>query len=94
MRTRLALTALALATAVTAGLAAPATAAGPDPVQQGLETLLRPDGAPGALASVQGPKQQTRTYTAGEGDRDTHTGCPGRTTGSAWTTPCTSRTRA
>ncbi|WP_372405449.1 serine hydrolase domain-containing protein [Streptomyces luteireticuli] len=77
MRTRLAVTALALATAVTAGLAVPATAAGPDPVQQGLETLLRSTGAPGALASVRDTKDgRDRTYTAGEGDRDTHAKMP------------------
>ncbi|GGT50536.1 serine hydrolase [Streptomyces atratus] len=71
MRTRLALTALALATAVTAGVAASATAARPDPVRQGLETLLHSDGAPGALASVQGRDGLVRAYTAGVGDLDT-----------------------
>ncbi|MFE7404251.1 serine hydrolase domain-containing protein [Streptomyces sp. NPDC057557] len=76
MRKRLALTALALATAVTAGLAAPATAARPDPVRKGLETLLRSDGAPGALASVMDRNGNVRTYTAGVGDRDTHAKMP------------------
>ncbi|MER6951021.1 serine hydrolase domain-containing protein [Nonomuraea sp. NPDC000554] len=77
MRTRLALTTLALATTVTAGVAAPASAAAkPDPVQQGLQTLLRSDGAPGALASVRGRDGRVRTYTAGEGDRDTHAKVP------------------
>ncbi|MFE0172280.1 serine hydrolase domain-containing protein [Streptomyces sp. NPDC059002] len=80
MRKRLALTALALATAVTAGMAAPATAAGrPDPVQQGLETLVRSDKAPGALASVKdidGNKEKFRSYTAGVGDLDTHAKVP------------------
>ncbi|MFD9601710.1 serine hydrolase domain-containing protein [Streptomyces sp. NPDC059970] len=76
MRTRLALTALALTTAVTAGVTAPATAAGPDPVQQGLETLVRSDGAPGALASARDGAGHDRTYTAGEGDRDTHAKVP------------------
>ncbi|MFJ2131279.1 serine hydrolase domain-containing protein [Streptomyces sp. NPDC087845] len=76
MRKRLALTALALATAVTAGLAAPATAARPDPVQQGLETLLRSAGAPGAPASVMDRNGNFRTCTAGEGDRDTHAKVP------------------
>ncbi|MGW1077349.1 serine hydrolase domain-containing protein [Streptomyces sp. NPDC002537] len=76
MRKRLALTALALATAVTAGVAAPATAAGPDPVRQGLETLVRSDGAPGALASVLDRNGNVRTYTAGEGDRDAHAKVP------------------
>ncbi|MBB5122997.1 beta-lactamase [Streptomyces eurocidicus] len=76
MRKRLALTALALATAVTAGFAAPATAAGPDPVRQGLETLVRSDRAPGALASVMDANGKFRTYTAGTGDRDTHAKVP------------------
>ncbi|MFE3906378.1 serine hydrolase domain-containing protein [Streptomyces sp. NPDC059153] len=76
MRKRLALNALALATAVTAGLAAPATAARPDPVRKGLETLLRSDGAPGALASVMDRNGNVRTYTAGVGDRDTHAKMP------------------
>lgn len=52
MPARLALTALALAAVVTTGPAASATAAGPDPVLRGLETLVRSDGAPGAPASV------------------------------------------
>ncbi|WP_424886861.1 serine hydrolase domain-containing protein [Streptomyces sp. XH2] len=78
MRKRLALTALALATAVTAvtavtaGAAAPATATRPDPVRQGLETLVRSDHAPGALASMMDRNGNVRTYTAGVGDRDTH----------------------
>ncbi|MCC3767967.1 serine hydrolase [Streptomyces sp. UNOC14_S4] len=79
MRNRLALTALTaltLATAVTAGVAAPATAAGPDPVRQGLKTLVRSDHAPGALASVTDADGNLRTYTAGEGDRDTHAKVP------------------
>ncbi|MFH8515085.1 serine hydrolase domain-containing protein [Streptomyces gelaticus] len=76
MRKRLALTALALATAVTAGMAAPATATRPDPVQQGLETLVHSDGAPGALASVRDGAGHVRTYTAGVGDRDTHAKVP------------------
>ncbi|MCQ8770542.1 serine hydrolase domain-containing protein [Streptomyces telluris] len=76
MRKRLALTALALATAVTAGVAAPATAARPDPVQQELETLLRSADAPGALASVMDRNGNVRTYTSGAGDRDTHAKMP------------------
>ncbi|MGA4838147.1 serine hydrolase domain-containing protein [Streptomyces sp. G45] len=76
MRTRLALTALAMATAVTAGLAAPATAAGPDPVRQDLETLVRSGEAPGALASVKDAHGKFRTYTAGVGDRDTQAKVP------------------
>ncbi|MEU5429447.1 serine hydrolase domain-containing protein [Streptomyces olivoreticuli] len=76
MRTRLALTTLALATAVTAGAAAAATPARPDPAQQGLETLLHSNGAPGALASVMDHNGNLHTYTAGVGDRDTHAKMP------------------
>ncbi|QDQ09431.1 serine hydrolase domain-containing protein [Streptomyces spectabilis] len=76
MRKRLALTTLAVATAVTAGVAAPASAARPDPVRQGLETLVDSDHAPGALASVLDGKGRFRTYTAGVGDRDTHAKMP------------------
>ncbi|MFD9903099.1 serine hydrolase domain-containing protein [Streptomyces sp. NPDC059063] len=76
MRKRLALTALALATSVTAGLAAPAMAAGPDPVRQGLRTLVHSGQAPGALASVRDSNGTFRTYTAGVGDRDTHAKVP------------------
>ncbi|MEU8547237.1 serine hydrolase domain-containing protein [Streptomyces roseoverticillatus] len=76
MRHRLALTALALATAVTAGMAAPATAAAPDPVRQGLETLVHDDHAPGALASVRDGSGHVRSYTTGVGDRDTQAKVP------------------
>ncbi|MEI5099402.1 serine hydrolase domain-containing protein [Streptomyces sp. PmtG] len=76
MRQRLALTTLALATAVTAGVAAPASAARPDPVRQGLETLVDSDRAPGALASVLDGKGKFRTHTAGVGDRDTQAKMP------------------
>lgn len=37
-------------------------------VQQGLNRLVRSDGLPAALASVQGPGGHTRTYAAGVGD--------------------------
>ncbi|MFC9583066.1 serine hydrolase domain-containing protein [Streptomyces yangpuensis] len=40
----------------------------PDTVQQGLNALVRSDGAPAALASVRGRDGRTRTYTAGVGD--------------------------
>ncbi|WJV48114.1 serine hydrolase domain-containing protein [Streptomyces flavofungini] len=76
MRKHLALTALALATTVAAGAAAPASAARPDPVRQGLEKLVHSDRAPGALASVLDGKGNFRTYTAGVGDRDTHAKMP------------------
>ncbi|MGH4033137.1 serine hydrolase domain-containing protein [Actinomycetota bacterium Odt1-20B] len=76
MRKRLALTTLALATAVTAGVAAPASAARPGPVRQGLETLVDSDHAPGALASVLDGGGNFRTYTAGVGNRDTHAKMP------------------
>ncbi|MFD3538180.1 serine hydrolase domain-containing protein [Streptomyces sp. NPDC058662] len=47
---------------------AAAAAAGPDTVQQGLNALVRSDGLPAALASVQDRGGRTRTYTAGVGD--------------------------
>lgn len=43
-------------------------AARPDTVQQGLNALVRTDGLPAALASVQDRTGRTRTYTAGVGD--------------------------
>ncbi|MFI1646727.1 serine hydrolase domain-containing protein [Streptomyces avidinii] len=56
--------------ALTIGALAPpaASAARPDAVQQGLDALVRSDGLPAALASVQDGKGRTRTYTAGVGD--------------------------
>ncbi|MFI7354099.1 serine hydrolase domain-containing protein [Streptomyces avidinii] len=56
--------------ALTIGALAPpaASAARPDAVQQGLDTLVRSDGLPAALASVQDGKGRTRTYTAGVAD--------------------------
>lgn len=76
MRRHLALVVLALATAVTTGLAAPATAVQRDPVRQRLDTLLHSDHAPGALASAMDRSGNLRTYTAGVGDRDTHAKVP------------------
>ncbi|WP_251073170.1 serine hydrolase [Streptomyces sp. ISL-43] len=51
-------------------LAPPAAFAGtrPDSVQQGLNALVRSDGLPAALASVQDHPGRSRTYTAGVGD--------------------------
>ncbi|MFG2989036.1 serine hydrolase domain-containing protein [Streptomyces sp. NPDC048257] len=56
--------------AMTLGALAPpaASATGPDAVQQGLNALVRSDGLPAALASVQDGAGRTRTYTAGVGD--------------------------
>ncbi|MFD5921685.1 serine hydrolase domain-containing protein [Kitasatospora sp. NPDC058201] len=63
-----------------AALAAdPATAsarARPDAVQQVLNTLVRDDGLPAALASVKGRDGRTRTYTAGTGDLATGSKVP------------------
>nr|WP_225825840.1 serine hydrolase domain-containing protein [Streptomyces sp. TML10] len=56
---------------MTTGAVAPpaaGAAAWPDSVQRGLDTLVRTDGVPAALASVRGPDGRTRTYTAGVGD--------------------------
>ncbi|KQV04790.1 MULTISPECIES: serine hydrolase [unclassified Kitasatospora] len=47
---------------------APSAPARPDSVQQGLNALVRTDGLPAALASVQDRAGRTRTYTAGVGD--------------------------
>ncbi|WP_437102286.1 serine hydrolase domain-containing protein [Streptomyces kronopolitis] len=77
MRKHLAIAALSLATAVTVSVAAPATAARADPVQQGLERLLRSNRAPGALASNRDEMDgRHRLYTVGEGDRDTRAAVP------------------
>src|SRR6185312_10561146 len=51
-------------------------AARPDAVQQALNTLVRDDGMPAALASVQGRNGRTRSYTAGVGDRTTGSKVP------------------
>ncbi|MEU5576588.1 serine hydrolase domain-containing protein [Streptomyces huasconensis] len=56
---------------MTAGtLQAPVASASsrPDTVQRGLDTLVRADGMPGALASVTDREGRDRTYTAGVGD--------------------------
>ncbi|MFE4975627.1 serine hydrolase domain-containing protein [Kitasatospora sp. NPDC056651] len=74
--------ALTLSTAVAAaaaGVSAPsavasaagpasASASAPDAVQQGLNALVRKDGAPAALAAVRDGQGRTRDYTAGVGD--------------------------
>ncbi|MEU9253439.1 serine hydrolase domain-containing protein [Streptomyces sp. NPDC048270] len=69
-RAAVAVSAPALAALALAGLALPgaASAAGPDPVRQSLDSLVRGDGMPAALASVQDRNGRTRTYTAGVGD--------------------------
>ncbi|MFD7448369.1 serine hydrolase domain-containing protein [Kitasatospora sp. NPDC059827] len=59
---------------VVAGALAPTTAfAGgkPDSIQQSLNTLVKDDGLPAALASVKGRDGRTRTYTAGVGNLTT-----------------------
>ncbi|WP_405699708.1 serine hydrolase domain-containing protein [Streptomyces sp. NBC_00069] len=58
-------------TVITAGALAPPAAyadAGPDPVQQGLNAMVRADGQPAALGSVKDRAGRTRTYTAGVAD--------------------------
>ncbi|MFI5743994.1 serine hydrolase domain-containing protein [Streptomyces anulatus] len=50
---------------------AAAAAAGPDAVQRALNTLVRDDGMPAALASVKDRNGRARTYTAGVGDLTT-----------------------
>ncbi|WP_240802719.1 beta-lactamase family protein [Streptomyces sp. A0642] len=59
----------ALAPPAASDSAAPTgVAAGPDAVQRALNTLVRVDGMPAALASVKDRNGRTRTYTAGVGD--------------------------
>ncbi|MFJ9946573.1 serine hydrolase domain-containing protein [Kitasatospora sp. NPDC091207] len=53
-----------------------AAAARPDAVQQALDALVRDDGMPAALASVQDRNGRTRTYTAGVGDLSTGSKVP------------------
>ncbi|WP_327225445.1 beta-lactamase family protein [Streptomyces platensis] len=56
--------------------AASAAAARPGAVQQALNTLVRDDGMPAALASVQDRNGRIRTYTAGVGDLTTGSKVP------------------
>ncbi|MEV5940388.1 serine hydrolase domain-containing protein [Streptomyces sp. NPDC051994] len=80
LRRRRALSAAAALTigVMTAGaLTAPqASATRPDSVQRSLNALVRDDGMPAALASVQGRNGRTRTYTAGVGDLTTGSKVP------------------
>ncbi|MFD6436884.1 serine hydrolase domain-containing protein [Streptomyces venezuelae] len=64
------------ASEVTAGTSS--EAAGADSVQRGLDRLVRADGVPAALASVQGEGKggRGRTYTAGVGDLATGAAVP------------------
>ncbi|OEJ34363.1 serine hydrolase domain-containing protein [Streptomyces subrutilus] len=68
----------ALAAMALAGLALPgaASTAGPDTVRQSLNSLVRDDGTPAALASVQDRNGRTGTYTAGVGDLATGASVP------------------
>ncbi|MEU7577461.1 serine hydrolase domain-containing protein [Streptomyces sp. NPDC041068] len=59
-----------------ASASASVSAAGPDSVQRGLDSLVRADGMPAALASVTGRDGRTRTYTAGVGDLATKAKVP------------------
>ncbi|WP_406222872.1 serine hydrolase domain-containing protein [Streptomyces decoyicus] len=56
--------------------ASAAAAARPDAVQQALNTLVRDDGMPAALASVQDRNGRIRSYTAGVGDLTTGSKVP------------------
>ncbi|MCX4783124.1 serine hydrolase domain-containing protein [Streptomyces sp. NBC_01264] len=55
---------------------ATSAAARPDTVQRALNSLVRDDGTPAALASVQDAGGRTRTYTAGLGDLATGSKVP------------------
>lgn len=72
------LAAVAVGVLTAGALAQPAAfaAARPDSVQQGLTALVRSDGMPGALASVEDRDGHTRTYTAGVGDLATGAAVP------------------
>ncbi|MFD7326006.1 serine hydrolase domain-containing protein [Streptomyces sp. NPDC059875] len=64
---------------MTLGALAPpsvSAASSPDAVQQSLNALVRDDGMPAALASVQDRDGRTRTYTAGLGDLATGSKVP------------------
>ncbi|MFG3054181.1 serine hydrolase domain-containing protein [Kitasatospora sp. NPDC048239] len=68
--------ALAPPSASASDSAASIAAARPDAVQQALNALVRDDGMPAALASVQDRGGRTRTYTAGVGDLATGSKVP------------------
>ncbi|WP_314250370.1 serine hydrolase domain-containing protein [Streptomyces kutzneri] len=69
--------AMAVAAMSLGALAPPAAfAARPDAVQQTLNVLVRDDGMPAVLASVQGRDGRTHTYTAGVGDLATGSKVP------------------
>ncbi|MFB0630495.1 serine hydrolase domain-containing protein [Streptomyces sp. AB3(2024)] len=72
------LAAVAVGVLAAGALAQPAAfaAARPDSVQQGLTALVRSDGMPGVLASVEDREGHTRTYTAGVGDLATGAAVP------------------
>src|SRR6478735_426167 len=82
-RTVSAAAAMAIGVMTLAALTPPASSASaavatarPDAVQQALNTLVRDDGMPAALASVKGRDGRTRTYTAGVGDLATGSKVP------------------
>ncbi|MFD8087238.1 serine hydrolase domain-containing protein [Kitasatospora sp. NPDC059722] len=64
------------ASASDSAAASAAAAVRPDAVQQALNALVRDDGMPAALASVQDRNGRTRTYTAGVGDLTTGSKVP------------------
>ncbi|WP_405409054.1 serine hydrolase domain-containing protein [Streptomyces decoyicus] len=68
--------ALAPPAASDSAAASAAAAARPDAVQQALNTLVRDDGMPAALASVQDRDGRIRSYTAGVGDLTTGSKVP------------------
>ncbi|MFB6892472.1 serine hydrolase domain-containing protein [Kitasatospora sp. NPDC056327] len=73
-----AVTAVAAA-AVVAGVLAPSAASAaprPDSVQQSLDSLVKKDGVPAALATVRSRDGRTRTYTAGVGNAATKAKVP------------------
>ncbi|PRY46590.1 serine hydrolase domain-containing protein [Umezawaea tangerina] len=67
---------LAVAVAALPSSADPASSAGRDGVQQGLNALVRDNGFPGALATVRERDGRVRDYTAGVGDLATRSPVP------------------
>ncbi|MFD3945988.1 serine hydrolase domain-containing protein [Streptomyces sp. NPDC058579] len=75
-RTLPAAAAVAIGVMTLGAVAPPSAAARPDAVQRALNVLVRDDGIPAALASVQNHDGRTRTYTAGVGDLATGSKVP------------------
>jgi len=71
LRLALGASALAVLTGVTVAVAPPASATGGNAVQQGLNSLVRDEDFPAAMASVREANGRSRFYSAGVGDVET-----------------------